>query len=197
MGPRNRDSVQRHARMALLAAVDQAARIIHLSRVARALARQRAGYALSPEEKALIQSGAEATVAAGLLDGTPHLVTTLYGDLQYERDEAATAETAAEAEPPQPPELVRWLTRENGYPDLASKLTDDQADRLVRAWRKRAGRPRGGELANWNVVQDILGDLGLGTSANVRKDWESFRRENGMARLPESSEPRPRIKTEA
>lgn len=195
--PRNRDSVQRHARMALLAAVDQAAQFIHVSMVARALARQRAGRTLDPEDEALIASRSEATAAAGLLDGKPHLVKTLCGDLQYERDEAVAAGTAADAELPQTPELVRWLTRHNGHPDLASKLTDEQADLLVRAWPKRAGRPRGGEVANWNVILHTLRDLDLGTSANVRKDWEAFRRENGMARPPQSPKPRRRIKPQA
>jgi hypothetical protein len=195
--PRNRESVGRHARMALLAAVDQAAQFIDLSKVTRALARSRAGYALSAEEEALVQNRTEATVAAGLLDGKPHLLKTLCGDVQYVRDEAFTAETAVDAELPQPPELIRWLTEQNGYSDLASKLTDEQADRLVRAWPKHAGRPRGGELANWNVILHILGDLDLGKSANVRKDWEAFRRENGMARPSQSPKPRRRIKPQA
>jgi hypothetical protein len=167
--------------MALLAAADQAVQFACLSKVAGALTRSRAGYALSAEEEALIQNRTEATVAAGLLDGKPHLVRTLSGDLEYERDEGVTAETVARSELPA---LVRVLTRHNGHPDLASKLTDEQADRLIRAWSKRAGRPRGGEVASWKVITDILGELGLGRSANVRKDWEAFRRENGIAPSP-------------
>jgi len=80
---------------------------------------------------------------------------------------------------------------------LINTRRDIPADRLVRAWPKRAGRPRGGELANWNVVQGTLGDLDLGNAANVRKDWEAFRRENGMAQPAQSPNPRRPIKTEA
>ena len=126
--PRNRESVQRHARMVLLAAVDQAMKFIQLSQIARALARRRVGYVLSAEEEALTQ-GLEAATAAGLLDGKPHPIRTLCGDLQYERGEAVTAEAAADTELPQAAELIRRLIRENGYPDLASKLTDEHADR--------------------------------------------------------------------
>ncbi len=196
-GARNRESVQRHARMALLAAVDQAAQFIHLTKVTRALARSRAGHALSAEEETLIQNSGDVTIAAGLLDGKPHTISTLSGALEYQPDDAVTAGTAADAELPSAPELVHWLINHNGHPDLASKLTDEQADRLVRAWWKRAGRPPSGEVANWKVILDILGELDLGRSANVRKDWERFRRENGMAPPPQPPKPRRRTKPKA
>jgi hypothetical protein len=188
--PRNRESVQRHARMVLLAAVQQAANFVHLSKVTRASARSRAGYSLSAEEQDLVESHDEATVAGGLLDGEPYLAKTLYGDLQYERDDGVTLETIATAELPPVPELVRYLVSNNGYPDVASTLTDEQAERLVRAWPKSAGRPPDGERANWGVIVQILADLGLGRSANVRKDLEAFRRENGTA--PPARWPTPR-----
>jgi hypothetical protein len=184
IGARNRESVERHARMALLAAVDQAAKVLRLLKVARAQAKRRAGQALDTEEKALLAKQPEATAAEGLLDGKPQLVWTLCGDLQYEFEDTVTVETAANAERQRAIKLVRWLTRANGYPDLAMKLTDEQIDRLVQAWPKRAGRPRGGQPASWDIITDVLTDLGLGGTANVRKAWEAFRRENGMSGLP-------------
>lgn len=182
---RNREAVQRHARMALLAAVDQTVQLLRLLKVTRALARSRVGYALDAEEESLTQS-ADAAVTAKLLDGKTYPLKTLYGDLEYRLDEALTAQTAADAELPKAPELVRWLTRHNGCPELASKLTDEQADRLVRVWPKRAGRPQRGEIASWKVISNILGDIGLGGPADMRKDWEAFCRENGMIRPPRS-----------
>jgi hypothetical protein len=149
------------------------------------------------EEEALIQNRGDVTIAAGIIDGKPQTMSTLSGVLEYQPDDAVTAGTAADAELPSAPELVRWLINYNGHPDLALKVTDEQADRLVRAWSKRAGRPHGGELANWKVILDILGELDLGRSANVRKDWERFRRENGMAPAPKPPKPRRRTKPKA
>jgi hypothetical protein len=144
-----------------------------------------------------MQNRGDVTIAAGLLEGNPHTIRTLSGDLEYAGDEAVATETAADAELPRTPELVRWLINHNGHPDLALKLTDEQADRLVRAWWKRAGRPPGGEVANWKVILHILGELDLGRSANVRKDWERFRRENGMAPPPQPPKPRRPTKPKA
>jgi hypothetical protein len=187
--PRNREAVEQRARMALLAAVEQATRFIHVSKIARALARQRTGITLDAEDEALVARSSEAKVAAELLDGGVYPILTSYGVVQHEGDEAVTAKTAADADPPQPGALVRWLIRENGYPDLAVKLSDAQAERLAEMWPERAGRPRRGHLASWDVISQILVDLQLGGSANVRKDWEKFRRENRMQPLPKSPKP--------
>lgn len=182
---RNREAVQRHARMALLAAVDQTVQFLRLLKVTRALAQSRAGYAVDAEEESLAQS-ADAEMAAELLDGKTYPLKTLYGDLEYQLDEGFTAQTAADAELPKAAEIVRWLIRHNGSPELASKLTDEEAERLVGVWPKRAGRPQDGETASWKVISKVLGDLGLGGPADMRKDWESFRRENGMTQSPRS-----------
>jgi hypothetical protein len=184
--PRNREAVEHRARMALLAAVEQAKRFIHRSKAVRAVARQRIGSPLDAEDEVLIARSSEAKVAAGLLDGGVQPSQPSYGVIQYEREEAVTNQTAADAELPPPGEIVRWLIRENGYPDLAVKLTDAQAERLVEMWPERTGRPRRGHLASWDVISQILVDLRLGGSANVRKDWEKFRRENRMVPLPKS-----------
>ena len=189
--PRNREAVEYGARMALLAAVEQATQFIRMSKIARAVARQRIGRPLDAEDEALLASGAEATVAAGLLDGEIHPILPAYGVVHFERDEAVTAETAADDELPQPLELVQWLVRENGYPEVAVKVTDEQATGLVEAWPKQPGRPRHGNLASWDSIAQILVDLQLGGSANIRKDWEKFRRENAMVQQPQSPKPDP------
>jgi hypothetical protein len=189
LSSRNRESIERHARVVVLAAAEQAANFIRLSRSARALARRRMGRVLGPDEDALLQERANETEAAELLDGTPHLQRTLCGDLEVGRDDGVTVDTAADAELPAVPELLRWLIAHNGYPDLASRLTDEHAERLVRAWPKSAGRPRGGEPSSWAVIRSVLAELDLGESENARKDWEAFRRESGFARTSRGAVP--------
>lgn len=173
---RNQESIERHARLAVLAAVEEATRIIHLSKVVRALARSRASRTLDAEDEALVANGSDAAVAVQLLDGKPHLAWTMCGLVGYKLDEAASDGRAADAEPPQAAQLIPWLVGQNGYPDVVLKLTDEQAERLVGAWPKRAGRPRDGRLANWEVIRHVLIELGLGTIADLGKEWKAFRR---------------------
>jgi hypothetical protein len=87
---------------------------------------------------------------------------------------------AADAEPLQPAGLVQWLVQQNGYPDLASKLTDEQAVRLVQAWPRHAGRPRRGQVASWDTISGILVDLELGGCVFLHKEWKAFQRRMGV-----------------
>jgi hypothetical protein len=155
---RNRETVERHARMALLAAVDQAVGILRVDRAQRALARRRLKRALGAEDEALV-SAPEAAAAAALLEGKRHLVWTVYGTLEYGPEEEASDATIADGEPPDAASLIRWLVTQNGCPDLAQKLGDEQAERLAHAWPKHAGRPRRGRVANWDVISRTLVDL--------------------------------------
>ncbi|MGO9834573.1 MAG: hypothetical protein ACLP1X_10180 [Polyangiaceae bacterium] len=192
---RNRDSVELHARMALLASIEQASGFVQVARAVRALARWRLGRAIDEHDKALV-AGPEAAAAAELLEGKPYRVWTIYGveEISWDSDSAGVpgSEAAAEADLPRPEGLVQWLVTQNGYPDVAQRLTDDQAARLVEVWPKQAGRPRGGGTANWDVIRHTLVDLGL-DSAHVQKEWEAFRRRNGLGRNTKAAPAQKRV----
>jgi hypothetical protein len=179
---RNRDSVRLDARLALLASVEQASDFIQVSLAMRALARSRLGLVLDADENALVV-GPAAPAAAELLAGKPYRVWTVYGLVEIRLDAAGApgAEAAAEAEVPRPEGLVQSLVEQNGYPDVAERLTDEQAARLVESWPKQAGRPRGGQTPSWEVIRHVLVDLGL-DSAHVDTEWRAFRKRRGAAK---------------
>jgi hypothetical protein len=169
---RQRATVELHARMTLLAAVEQVTTAAKWTRVAGALARARLGRDQADGDRALLVDPI-AKDALALLEGRPVPFWTINGVIAIGpwsvADLAAgtTIEAAGE---------LRGLFAESGYPEFAARLTPEHARLLVGAWSRDPGRPSDGRMSDWNTIRFVVREIGLGSSKTLHKDWQAFRR---------------------
>jgi hypothetical protein len=167
---RNGETVARHARMTLLAAVDQATSVANLLRVAGALARARLGHPLTDGDRKL-GSDPAAERARPMLEGQTVRFWTVNGVIGIEPpsvEQLAGLSIDAAA-------LIPQLFAENGYPEFAERLTSEQTRLLVAAWPREAGRPSGGQRSDWNTIRAVVQEVGLECGKTLNKDWQEFR----------------------